>query len=207
MTPNPVSINEDPTISQLREGGHAALAEFFAKNRGRLKRVVDARIDSRLKGRMDGSDVVQETFVEASDRLGEYLANPKMPLFDWLRLLARQNVQARHRDHFGTQKRNPEREECLAGDAADVLAEQLAVSMVSPHSAIVRADLVSHIHRQIGRMSHTDREILTKVHIEMLTLPEVAELLGQPHETVRKRHFRAIGRLREIVSSLEDGNG
>lgn len=199
-----ITANEDSAVQRLRERGHAALAEYFGEHREQLKKAVDAKIDMRIKGRMDGSDIVQETFVEASKRLDEYLAAPSMPLFDWLRLLAKQNVQARHREHFGTQKRNPEREERLAGDAADVLAEQLAESMVSPHSAIVRADLLSHIRRLIDQLSDNDKEILTKVHIDLMALPQVAELLGLPEETIRKRHFRAIGRLRKLVSSLEE---
>ena len=199
-----VTANEHSAVQRLRELGHAALAEYFVEHREQLKKAVDAKIDKRIKGRMDGSDVIQETFVVAAKRLDEYLADPKMPLFDWLRWLAKQNVQARHRDHFATQKRNPKREERLVGDAAEVLAGQLAESMVSPHSAIARADLVTHIHRLIGEMSDNDREILTKVHIDMLELPQVAKLLGQPEETIRKRHFRAVMRLRKLVSVLEE---
>ena len=38
--------------------------------------MVDMRLDQRLQGRLDASAVVQEAFVDARGRLGDYLAGP-----------------------------------------------------------------------------------------------------------------------------------
>jgi RNA polymerase sigma-70 factor (ECF subfamily) len=47
--------------------------------------MIRLRFDQRLQGRIDPSDVLQETYVEAMERFREYAADPAMPFFLWLR--------------------------------------------------------------------------------------------------------------------------
>ncbi len=54
------------------------LADLFMKHRPRLRSMVEIRMDRRIQGRFDPSDVVQEAYLEAPQRLGEYLKNPPM---------------------------------------------------------------------------------------------------------------------------------
>ncbi len=75
-----------------------------------LKRLVQSRLDRRLHGRVDASDVIQETFIAAYQRYSDYVRDPEVPLADWIRFLTVQSVQATHRKHLGTQKRSVGRE-------------------------------------------------------------------------------------------------
>jgi RNA polymerase sigma-70 factor, ECF subfamily len=75
-------------LEKVRAGDQAALNEVFAQHRARLRRMVELRLDRRLQTRIDASDVIHEVFVEVVGRLGEYLREPKYPLFLWLRLIA-----------------------------------------------------------------------------------------------------------------------
>ena len=56
--------------------------------------MVAFRLDQRLQGRIDPSDVIQETYLEASNRLAEYLRQPSMPFFLWLRFLTGQKLRS-----------------------------------------------------------------------------------------------------------------
>ena len=50
------------------------------------RRMVALRLDRRLQGRVDPSDVIQDAYLEAARRLPEYIREPApMPLFLWLR--------------------------------------------------------------------------------------------------------------------------
>jgi RNA polymerase sigma-70 factor, ECF subfamily len=71
-------------IERARSGDASALDELFTLYRERLRRMVQMRLDWRLHGRIDESDVVQDAYCEAARRLSEYLAQPEMPLFLWL---------------------------------------------------------------------------------------------------------------------------
>src|SRR5688572_15096015 len=78
---------------RLGEGDRSALGELFARHRDRLARLVRLRLDPRLVGRLDPSDVVQEAFVDASRRFADYHRDPAMPVFIWLRFLVVQRLQ------------------------------------------------------------------------------------------------------------------
>lgn len=74
--------NQEPStdgadlLDRARNGDDQALSEMFGRHRDRLRRMVDIRIDRRLQGRVDPSDVIQEAYLEVSQRLGEYLREP-----------------------------------------------------------------------------------------------------------------------------------
>ena len=62
-------------------GDKQALDQLFQRYRSRLKRMVRLRLNSRLQGRIDDSDVLQEAFLDASRKLGDYLDDPQIPFF------------------------------------------------------------------------------------------------------------------------------
>src|SRR5262249_15397089 len=100
-------------IERARAGDQAALNEIFARHRDRLRRMVELRLDTRLHARVDASDVVQEAYLEVSRRLDEYLRDPKLPLFLWLRLVVGERLSKLHRQHLVTGKRDAGREVSL----------------------------------------------------------------------------------------------
>src|SRR5262249_14171796 len=100
-------------IERARSGDRAALNALLARHRDRLCRMVEMRLDSRVQARLDASDVVQEAFVEVPARLQEYLRDPKLPLFLWLRLVVGERLVRLHRHHLGTQMRDAGREVSL----------------------------------------------------------------------------------------------
>src|SRR5260370_31995668 len=78
------SMTNEPTDSDLLQrvhgGNQDALAELFARYRERLRRMVRLRLDRRLQGRVDPSDVLQEAYLDVARRPPEYAAAPPMPL-------------------------------------------------------------------------------------------------------------------------------
>ena len=93
-------------IRRVEGGDEAALCELFARYRDRLRRMVKLRMDRRLQGRLDASDVLQEAYLDVAKRAAEFRDNPKMPVFLWLRLITGQRLMALHRQHLGAQMRN-----------------------------------------------------------------------------------------------------
>ena len=104
------SSETDKLLNRARKGDEESLNELFERFRDRLRRMVESRLDRRLKGRIDPSDVLQEVFFEAAQRLDSYLAKPSMPLFLWLRFLVGERLVTLHRSHLGTRIRDAARE-------------------------------------------------------------------------------------------------
>ncbi len=65
--------------------GTAALSRQFMEHWDRLHRLVQMRLDRRLHGRVNPSDVLQEAYLEVVRSMPGYLSNPKVPFFQWLR--------------------------------------------------------------------------------------------------------------------------
>src|SRR4051795_5028866 len=95
------STNPDPRelelIRRAGQGDSAGLEGLLERHRARLRRMIKLRLDRRLQGRIDPSDVIQEAYLEVSRRLAEYLRDPSMPFFLWLRLMTGQKLALMHR--------------------------------------------------------------------------------------------------------------
>src|SRR6516165_7807389 len=73
------SGSSDEVIRLACGGDPQALAELFARHRDQLRRMVRLRMDRRLQGRVDPSDVLQEAQLEIVRRAASYAADPKLP--------------------------------------------------------------------------------------------------------------------------------
>jgi RNA polymerase sigma-70 factor (ECF subfamily) len=187
--------------------GESALGELFGAHRERLRRMVQLRLDRRLQGRIDPSDVIQEAFLDASRRLGEYTANPVLPPFVWLRFLTAQRLVTLHRVHLGVKGRDAAREVSLHSGplpSADSrsLAAQLLGRLTSPSRAAIRAEIQIKIQDALNAMDPIDREILALRHFEELTNGETAAVLGIHKATASNRYVRALRRLKETLAPI-----
>ena len=205
--------DDSETIHKLqsaRLGDPAAFGELLARHHERLRRMVAMRLDPRLRGRIDPEDVIQEAFLEATERLPDYLAEPKMPFFLWLRFLAGQKLVTLHRKHLGTRMRDAGREVALYRGALPeatsvALAAQLLGRDTRPSEAAVRAERKIRLQEALNSMDPLDREALALRHFEHLTTAEVAQVLGITPAAAGKRYLRALERLREILTQGPGG--
>src|SRR5262245_24487474 len=92
-------------LGRLHQGDQQALAELFSRQRESLKRMVRWRLDRRLSGRFDPSDVLQEVYLDATQRLPGYLNKPNLAFPLWLRLLTGRRMIELHRQHLGAKMR------------------------------------------------------------------------------------------------------
>ena len=100
-------------LRRAAQGDQAAWGALLVRSRDRLRRMVALRLDRRLQGRVDPSDVIQEAYIDASARLAEYARQPDMPFFLWLRFLTGQRLVRVHRQHLGAEMRDAGREVSL----------------------------------------------------------------------------------------------
>jgi len=197
----------EESAERLKQGGQAALAEFFSKHRDRLRRMVDIRIDRRVSGRVDPSDVLQEAFMDASNQLDGYLDAMPMPPFLWLRFLTGQRLMATHRRHLGAQMRDAKLEVPLERAAgphvqSESLSCHLAGRLTTPSRAAARLEMEARLQDLLDRMHPLDREILSLRHFEELSNNEAAEELGISKAAASKRYIRALERMRKTLAEI-----
>jgi len=194
-------------VRRLEEGDERALCELFARYRDRLRRMVQIRLDRRLQGRLDASDVLQEAFLDVSRRSGEYRDNPKLPVFLWLRLITGQRLMALHRRHLGAQMRDAGHEVSLHRGAllpasSISIAAMLLGRLTSPTRAASRAEMQVRLQDVLNSMDPIDREVLTLRHFEELGNSETAQVLGITRSAASSRYIRAVMRLKKELASV-----
>ena len=186
----------------------AQLAELFNQHRDRLKRIVSSCLDQRVQGRLDASDVLQETFIEAYGRVHEYLAEPKVSLFVWLRFLAKQRLAMMHRQHLSVQARDVRRDRPLLWDEENrhssvLLATQLAVRLTTASATLSRKELRLQIQDAHNKLDAKSREVLLLRHFEQLSNVETAEVLAISSTAACNRYVRALERLKHLLNAPE----
>jgi RNA polymerase sigma-70 factor (ECF subfamily) len=167
------------------------------------------RMDRRLQGRIDPSDVVQESCLVAAKLLASYAANPTMPFYLWLRWIAGQKLIDQHRRHLGAEVRRAGREVSLYhGAFPETTSENLAAHLMgrssTPSHEAIRLEQTSRLQEALESLEPIDREILSLRHFEQLSNGEAAAVLGLDKSAASKRYARALMRLKRILLPILD---
>jgi RNA polymerase sigma-70 factor (ECF subfamily) len=197
----------DDLMRRAKSGDEAALGALFALHRDRLRNMVRLRLDRRVYGRLDPSDVLQDAFLDVARRFPEYAAAPTVSFYLWLRTLTGQRLIDLHRQHLGARMRDAGREVSLYRGAlpqasSASLAHQMLAGLTSPTQAVVRAELQLQLQEALNGMDPIDREVVVLRHFEQLSNAEAAQVLGIDTSAASKRYIRAIRRLKAVLDGL-----
>jgi len=198
-------------LQRAAGGDQASWAQIVALHHDRLRRMVALRLDPRLQGRIDPSDVLQETYLEAAQGLAEHLRSSDIPFYLWLRLLAGSRLARAHRAHLGTSKRAAGREVPIATALPEasslVLADCLVSAADRPSEATIRAEERAGMQQALERLDDADREVLALRHYEQMTTAEIGQVLDISSAAASKRYLRALEKLRGILVQAPGGAG
>jgi RNA polymerase sigma-70 factor (ECF subfamily) len=194
-------------LRKVAAGDQAVWGELLERYRARLYRMVELRLDPRLRGRLGASDVMQEAYLTASAQVVEYLKKPTIPFFLWLRLVTAQKLVLLHRNHLGTKARDAGRQlsldrSGLPAASSAALASKIIGREPSPSEAAAETEQRCRLQEALDRMNPLDREVLTLRHFEQLTNAEAAQVLGLAPSAASKRYVRALQRIKEILSAM-----
>jgi RNA polymerase sigma-70 factor (ECF subfamily) len=197
----------DALVNRVLHGDRDALAAVFALHRDRLWRIVTFRLDPRMRGRIDADDVLQEVYLNAERRIQHVIEDAPDGLFVWFRMLVTQTLAEIHRRHLGTQRRDPMREQPLAGahpaDATSFsISSHLFGHLTSPSQAALRKELSEQLDFALSSMEELDREVLALRHFEELSNRETAQALGLTEQAASARYVRALTRLQHILKAI-----
>jgi len=207
-----MSLDESRTgdlLSRAAEGDRAAANELLLRHNDRLKKMISVRIDPAVSARVDPSDVIQETMIEAVRKLPEYLANQPVPFYPWLRQIAWERLVHLHEQHIRTQKRSVRREvswdRSLSDHSVMQLAGKFAGSGTTPSQGAIRTERRERVRAALNSMTPNDREVLVMLYLEQLGVDEIASILDLTVAGVKSRHRRALIRLTSSLAAESGG--
>jgi RNA polymerase sigma-70 factor (ECF subfamily) len=196
---SPDSSETTRLLEQVRDGDRDAFEKLFARHRPYLRQVVSLRLDPKLRARVDASDVVQETHLEAVRRLPDYLERRPMPFRLWLRKTAHERLLMIQRHHVDAQRRAVGREVALPDRSSLQLFGQLLAAGSTPSQQFSRAELARRVRQAVARLADIDKEILLMRNLEGLSNHEVAQVLEIAPAAASQRYGRALLRLRKLL--------
>jgi RNA polymerase sigma-70 factor (ECF subfamily) len=210
----PTDNNSAHTADLLGRAGGGdpqALDELLARHQPRLRHMVELRLDRRLHPQLSAADVVRDACAGAAARLGEYLADPRLSFFLWLRLVVGQHLMELHRRHLGAAAGGGLEVSLYRGAlpraSSAALAARLLGKQTATTQALARAERLLRLQEAINTLDPVDREVVSLRHFEELTLAEAAQVLGLPEPAAAKRYVRALKRLKDILATLPGGPG
>jgi RNA polymerase sigma-70 factor (ECF subfamily) len=211
MAPGTGNLSETIRLLKCAAAGEKdAWGLLLTRHQARLRAMVALRLDHRLQGRIDPSDVIQEAYLDATRQLAAYLKDPSIPFYLWLRLITGQRLLALHRHHLGIQARDAGREVSLYRGAlpeasSAALAAQLLGHGSRPSEAAMRAERSLRLQAALNTMDPLDREVLALRHFEQLSNTETAQVMGLRDSAASKRYVRALQRLKDILKNMPGG--
>jgi len=186
-------------LRRLGEGEPRALGHLFDLYRPRLRRMVEVRLDSRLAGRVDPSDVLQDAYLEATRKVKHYLENPSVAFYVWLRGIMWERLVMLERRHLGAECRAVARECRLPADSSVALGHQLLGPRTTPSQGLMREEVRRRVQAMLEQLDPEDREVILLRHFEGLTNGEVAQTVGLTESGASRRYGRALFRLKQML--------
>ncbi|WP_202799977.1 sigma-70 family RNA polymerase sigma factor [Schlesneria paludicola] len=168
-----------------------------------LRLLTSLQFGPRLRRKLDESDVVQQTVLEACRSENQFRGQTEAERLVWLRSILA-NVIAGAARRFSTQARDMGRERSLEAElnlSASRLERALTADQTSPSGHLLRAEEVLALARAMSQVSDEQREVLELHHLKGMPLAVVADEVGKSRSAVAGLLYRGLRRLRELMGS------
>jgi RNA polymerase sigma-70 factor (ECF subfamily) len=185
-----------------RAGDGIALGQMLELYRNYLSLLARYQIGRRLQEKVDPSDLVQETFLEAHRDFGQFRGGTEAELAGWLRRILATNLANQVARYCGTRRRNVRLERELAAEldhSSRVLNRGLAAKQSSPSHQAARSEQAVLLADALEQLPEDYRQVLVLRHLEEQSFPEVARHMGRTLDSVKNLWARALARLRQIL--------
>ena len=199
-----MSEGHEQLLRDARAGDAATLGRLLEQYRRYLALIASVQIGQRVRGKVDASDVVQETFLEAHRNFGRFRGNSEGELVRWLRQILAANLADLLRRYLGTQGRDVRLEREIEGalDRSSVLLDRGLMAMgPSPSQLASHREQAVLLADALSELPDDYREALVLRHLEGLTFPEVAQRMGRSLDSVEKLWMRGLARLRQVMGA------
>ena len=197
-----MTVELEQKIAAARDGGEQDLGGLLELYRNYLRLLARVEIGRHLQGKLDASDVVQETFLDAHKHFPQFAGRTEAQLVRWLRQILAGKVSNLVRHYAGTQGRDIRREQGFQVnlDQSSLRLEQaLSGSVSSPSQQAVKREQAVLLADALELLPEDYREVILLRHWESLPFQEIARRLHRTKDSVEKLWLRALTRLRQIM--------
>ena len=188
----------DTEIAELivfaRAGDATALGKLLDVHRDYLRGLAVQQLAPKLKGRLDGSDIVQQTCLSVHKQIGEFIGTEPAEFVAWLRQIHERNIRNAARNQLQVQKRAVDREE--AREQHEVAGQE-----TTPSQIVMRDEEASQLRTAMQHLPDDEREAVRLRYFENWTLPQIGEHLGLTPDAVVWLMKRSMKHLKQHLKN------
>ncbi|OYP31664.1 sigma-70 family RNA polymerase sigma factor [Rhodopirellula sp. MGV] len=188
MNPDPEqSLQESWSIGRLRPW---------------LQLVADRELPPALRGRVEASDIVQQSLLKAWQGESNFRGTTHQQRLAWLKMILRNTIRDQYRRECLTQSRG-EGDVALASEvfaASDVrLTELVQADIATASTELVAAEESLALANALEKLPEEQRRVITMRHFDQFTFAEIASELEKSDAAVRMLWVRALRNLQQIA--------
>lgn len=173
--------------------------------RAYLRMIARLQFDPRLRTKLDPSDVVQQTMLQAHRSLEDFRGTTDAELAVWLRQILARNLQHAQRD-YGRQRRDVAREQSLeaAVEQSSVRIDAwLATEQSHPSARAVRQEDAMQLASALESLPDTQRQAVELHYLNGLTLKQIAEHMDKSTTAIAGLLHRGLKNLKGVLGDLD----
>ncbi len=188
-------------LRDARAGDETARQRLFEAGRSYLAVAAGFHLQSRLRAKVDVSDIVQESLLDAHRGFDRFAGSTAGEWLAWLRRIAARNALDAAKRWRGAAKRDAGREVPLGGaDSATGGFEPVAPES-SPSGRFLRGEEELRLAEALAALPPPQREVILLRNVERLPFEQVAERMDRSAGACRMLWMRALAALREHLDA------
>jgi RNA polymerase sigma-70 factor (ECF subfamily) len=193
--------NPADLLAQARAGDAAAQGRLLELYRNYLRLQARALIGTGLRVRLDPSDLVQETFLEAHRDFAAFVGQTEGEIVAWLRQILVRNLadQLKRHQAAGRDYRRQESLEAKLDRSSRDIQEALEAGLSTPSGRMTQREQSVVLADALAALPPDYREVIVLRHLERLKFDEIAARMGRSSGAVRMLWTRALEKLHGLL--------
>jgi RNA polymerase sigma-70 factor, ECF subfamily len=203
----PMSDSQGPAFSELmlkaRQGDAGCRDELFRLCRSYLELMARAQVESWLRVKVDASDLVQQTLLEAHRDFQRFRGGSQQEWLAWLRRILARNAADFVRHYRGVAKRQARREVRFAADSESGPhrgAPEPAAAEGTPSQEFLRFENELRVAAALGSLPPDYQEVVLLRNLQRLPFDEVARRMDRSRPAAQMLWLRALRKLRQLLA-------
>ncbi|MFN3189984.1 MAG: sigma-70 family RNA polymerase sigma factor [Aureliella sp.] len=198
------------TLRNAKAGDEQSLGELLSSYERYLKLLADVQLGQQLRRKLDASDIVQETFLDAHKAIGRFEGESNEQFVAWLKSILAKRLANTMRHYLGTQARDV-RLEARIGQSLDQsalsLGTMLASPEITPSQNIANQEQSQLVAGALSRLPEDYREVIVMRHLEGMTFPEISSAMQRTVNSVEKLWLRGMAKLKREFRNGDHRHG
>jgi RNA polymerase sigma-70 factor (ECF subfamily) len=194
-------------LERSREGDDQAREELFEKCRSYVHLLARTQLETWMRTKVDASDLVQQTLLEAHRGLGEFRGATEGEWLAWLRQILAHNTNDFVRRYKQTAKRHVQREVSLdapvQGLSGAFTQEPADEQMPTPSQVLSQREREIELANAIAQLAPDHQEVVILRNLQRLPFDDVAARMNRSRPAVQMLWMRAIKRLEQLLSAAD----